>query len=119
MALISKIPAIIAGLPGATDRGVHRAAGMVHDLATQLAPEDTGALKASGRVEPEEPNGGGTYQVIFGGGNSGVDYALYVEFGNDNPNYPAQPFLTPAAREIKPVLEIKAELLALIDRNRV
>lgn len=100
---------VMRGAPAAVDRGVHRAATYVKDLAVQLAPEDTGDLKASGAVEPGEPNGGARYRVVFS-----VPYARYVEFGNDNPNYPAQPFLHPAKKEISVRDEVKAELVALI-----
>lgn len=104
------------GVNAAIDRGVFRAATLVEDLATQLAPEDTGALKASGRVEPDAPNGGQAYQVVFGGG--AVDYAQYVERGTDNPNYPAQPYLGPAREAIDLKAEIAAELRALAGKAR-
>jgi hypothetical protein len=47
-----------------------------------------------------------------------VPYATYVEHGNDNPNYPAQPYLTPAVKEIDVRAEVKTELAALIGGAR-
>lgn len=114
---LRKLTAFRAGLPDAIDRGTARAAALVNDLAVQLAPEDEGDLKATGRVEPDAGQGDGTYRVVFGGAsgpNKFVDYAPAVEYGRtDEPNYPAQPYLTPAAREIDIKAEIKAEILAL------
>lgn len=110
---LSRLESIIAGLPGAVDRGNHRAATYVKDLAVQLAPEDSGALKASGRVDPERPDGSGQARVVFGGG--AVTYARVVEQGNpDQPNYPAQPYLRPAQQAIDLKREILAELRALL-----
>lgn len=107
----TRLTALRAKLPEAIDTGVKRAAGMVLNVAQQLVPVDTGALKASGRVEPET-GGNGEYKVIFGG--DGVDYAQYVEYGNDNPNYPAQPFLNPARAEISVAKEVQIEIRKLL-----
>lgn len=101
---------LAAGEAAAIDRGVKRAAEFVADLAQQLAPEQTGALKASVRVRPgPEP---GVYLVTFGGGDTGVDYATFVEYGTHAS--PAQPYLTPALREIDVAKEIAEELKALL-----
>jgi hypothetical protein len=100
----------------AIDRGVHQAASYVADLAAQLAPEKSGALKASGRVEPEAPDGSKEYRVVFGGG--AVDYARYVEEGTDNPNYPVQPYLAPAVQQISVKAEIKAAIADLAARSK-
>ena len=63
----------------------------VFDVSQQLCPVDTGALRASGRVEPNGPD-----QVIIAyGDDEKVTYAKYQEFGTVN--MAAQPFLTPAA----------------------
>ena len=104
------------GLPAAIDRGVYNAAVAIEDLATQLAPEDSGDLKASGHVEPATPNGSMTYSVVFGGGD--VGYARYPVFRTDNPNYPVQPYLHPAAKQISPKVEIQAAIRALAQRSR-
>jgi hypothetical protein len=109
----SGLDALIAGLEGAVDRGVFRAAGYVKTLAVDLAPEDSGDLKKSGHLEPSAATGGGSYRVVFD-----VPYATYVEHGNDNPNYPAQPYLTPAVKEIDVRAEVKAEVAALIGGAR-
>lgn len=113
----AKLAAFRAGIPAAIDRGVRQAAVHITDLAVQLAPEDEGDLKATGRVEPAAGQGDGTYQVVFGGidgPNKPVDYARAVEFGTDVSE--AQPFLTPAKEAIDVKAEIAAELRALVRR---
>ncbi len=113
MAWTSRMAAIAAGVGPAIDRGVHRGATYIKDLAVQLAPEKTGALKASGHVEPASPDGSGTAKVIFD-----VEYAATVEYGrSDLPEYPAQPFVAPAVKTIKVKKEVQAELRALIRRG--
>lgn len=117
MPWVSNLGAIAAGVQAAIDKGVHQAATHIEDLATQLAPEDTGALKRSGHVEPERPDGSGLAKVVFGGGD--VGYAAIVELGDpDNTNYPAQPYLTPAVREIDIGKEVGAQIRDLVARNR-
>lgn len=103
----------LAGLDLAIDCGVHRAATMVKDLAVQLAPEDSGDLKKSGHVEPPAPDGSGVATVVFD-----APYACYVEYGTSEPNYPAQPFLGPARKEIDLKREIAQELRDLANRSR-
>jgi HK97 gp10 family phage protein len=65
----------------------------VESLAKQLAPVDTGALRASIRTEYSE--GGLTFRT-----GSDLDYAPFVEFGTAVS--PAQPFLFPAFEAIRP-----------------
>lgn len=104
-----------AGLESAIDRGVFNAAVAIEDLATQLAPVDTGALQASGQVRPNSPDGSMTYQVVFGGGD--VDYAVYVEQGTDT--NPAQPYLEPALNQINIKAEVQASIRALAQKSQV
>lgn len=112
MPLKSSIPAIRAGLRDATARGVRRAAGHVADLARQLAPIDTGALRRSIRVE----DGTTDTQVAVTAGRGLADIrAIAQEFGTVY--QPAQPYMTPAARAIKPEIEVAAELQALYQRS--
>lgn len=112
------ITAFLAGLDPAIDTGARRGAGFVKDLSQQLAPEDRGDLKRSHRVEPGEKPG--AYRVIAGGGDTGVNYAHIVELGDpDNPNYPAQPYMGPAADAIDVALEIAEDVIALAERSRV
>lgn len=114
---LRKLNAFRAGVPAAIDRGTHQGAVFIKDLAVQLAPEDEGDLKTTGRVEPEAGQGDGTYQVIFGGQagpNKYVDYPRPVEFGTEDSA--AQPFLTPAKEQIDVKAEIAAELRALLRR---
>ena len=113
----AKLTALRAGVPAAIDRGVHQAAVHLTDLAVQLAPEDEGDLKATGRVEPDAGQGDGESRVVFGGQdgpNKYVDYARHVEFGTDVSE--AQPFLTPAKEQIDVQAEIARELRALLRR---
>lgn len=45
-------------------------------VAQDLCPVRTGALRRSGRIVHQ---GGNKYAVVFGGGDTGVNYAWYVE----------------------------------------
>jgi hypothetical protein len=111
------------GLDEAIDRGTHARATRVKDKAVENAPEDEGDLKETGRVEPEQPDGSMEARVVFGGksgSNKYVDYADVVEEGDpDRPNYPAQPYLGPAARDVDDLADVAAELQALIQRSRI
>lgn len=114
MAWVSRFTQIADGVPGAIDRGTFRAATYIKDLAVELAPEESGDLKASGHLEPAAANGGGEYKVVFG-----MPYSATVEFGrSDMPQYPAQPYLGPAVKEIKVRKEIAAEMRALLKGSR-
>ena len=101
-----------SGLPDAIDAGAKQAAAYVADLAAELAPEDTGALKASIHADPDAPAGVG--RVVAGG--DGIDYAGYVEYGTQHS--PAQPYLTPALRAINVKTEIKKAIQDLVTRSR-
>ena len=108
---LDTLRALKGRIPQAIDRGTARAAGMIRDLAVQLAPEDEGDLKATGRVEPAPGAGAGVYTIVFGdasGPNKFVDYAAYVEYGTADS--PAQPFLTPAVHAVNLAAEIAKEL---------
>ncbi len=114
MAWKSRFTTIAAGTAPAIDRATHRTADYIRDLAVQLAPEDSGDLKRSGHLDKEAPDGSLEYQVIFD-----MPYSAAVEYGrSDLPAYPAQPFLTPATRQISLVKEIRAELRALLRNGR-
>jgi len=108
MALRSRIPAIRAGLNAAAARGVARAGGYIVNLAQQLCPVDTGALRASIRLEPAQP----ALKMYVKAGGGQVDYAGYVEFGTSRSL--AQPYLTPAVRAIDVRREVAEELKDLI-----
>lgn len=82
--------------------GVQRGGLMIVDLAQQLCPVDTGALRGSIRLEPEAP---ALEMTVKAGGVNGVDYAAYVEYGTSVS--PAQPYLTPAAKAIKVRAEVR------------
>jgi HK97 gp10 family phage protein len=112
--LKSNFGRIAADLSRAAARGNHRAAGFVADLAAQLAPVDTGGLRASIRVEtgPDEPT-----QVVTAGRGLPDIRAVAQEYGTVTA--PSQPFMTPAARAVRPAKEIAAEVEALVRSNAV
>lgn len=112
----TKLLRIKHGLFPAISRGLYRGARYIRDVSTQLAPVDEGDLRSSGRVEPDH-EGDDTYRIIFGGipgPHKFVDYAAYVEKGTSNPNYPAQPYLRPAAKAIDVKKEVIDEIRKLI-----
>jgi hypothetical protein len=67
-----------------------RLAGQMVDDARRLAPVDTGALKASGRVTRMSAE---LWRISFGGGLPD-GRAVYNELGTVN--MPAQPYIRPA-----------------------
>lgn len=101
---LSRLRRIIAGEPAAIDRASKAYADAVAELAQQLAPYATGALRASIHTEPE---GERSYKVV-----AGVPYAVYVEFGTRY--MAAQPFLTPAWRHIRPLPFYAREIAELV-----
>lgn len=114
MPLKSNIGKIRAGLNKAVATGNYRAAGFVADLAAQLAPEDEGDLKRSIKVVTEESD---LQQVVTAGEGLPDPRAIMNEYGGITINYPAQPYMTPAARAIKPEQEVVAEVVALYRSN--
>lgn len=79
-------------------------ANEVVDLASQLAPEDTGALKTSGKAVL---TGNRTVAITFGEGLSD-DRATAQEYGTIF--MPAQPYLRPALEQVDILAHIKAAL---------
>lgn len=117
MALKSNLGKIARGLDPALDRAAYATAADVAALERQLTPVDSGDLKGSERIEPARGSGAGQYQVVAGEPGS-VDYAVFVERGTTNPNYPEQPYAEPAARAIDPTFRAKRELNDLARKNR-
>lgn len=111
MTLKSNIPQLRAGLRAAVRAGVKDAAELAANLATQLVPVDSGDLKRSITTRPGKDDL--TVEVVAGGG--GVGYAGFVEYGTVSS--PAQPFLTPAVRAIKPQVEIARQVFELMKRS--
>ena len=66
-------------------------AEVAEDIAKQLVPVASGALKKTIRVEPNARTGSASVVA----GSDEVDYAAAVEYGTRHS--PAQPFLGPAA----------------------
>ena len=83
-------------MPSALDKVAH----LILGEAKKLAPVETGALRASGRVVRVNQ-----YQRIvqFGGSGSGVNYAQAVEFGTMRQR--PQPFLYPAVMKNKKAIK--------------
>jgi len=83
-------------IKGAVRKGVvkvvNETAEEVLSIAQQLAPEDTGELRASGHLEPKNNNE--IQQVVFD-----APHARFVEFGTSKMG--AQPFLRPAIASVK------------------
>jgi HK97 gp10 family phage protein len=104
----NSIPAIIAGLPAAIDGAMEDTANDIGSLAQDLAPEKTGDLKRSKKVEKR----GAFWTVIFA-----IFYAVFVEYGTDKSE--AQPFLTPAVRNISLTFRLKERLNTLFAKNKV
>ena len=77
--------------------------------AKRRCPVDTGALRASGRVEKK---GWKQRDIVFGGHGTGVDYAEYVEYGTLY--MVAQPYLRPAM--MKAQMTMKAEAFAQLNK---
>jgi HK97 gp10 family phage protein len=75
------------------EEGLEAAGKLIVNLASQLAPEDTGKLKESGDYTVE----GKVLEVSFGNGLSD-DRAIAQEYGTMF--MPAQPYLSVAVREI-------------------
>lgn len=96
---------IRAGLPEAMERGIERGANLIADLARQLAPEKTGALKRS--IEVVDGPHALARRVV-----ASADYAVFVEFGTRDSE--AQPFMTPARQNIDVQAEVAAEVRKLV-----
>ena len=77
----------------------------VLDVSQQFVPVDTGALKASGRVEIETAATNRTAFIGYGDGEE-IDYAKYQEYGTSQ--MAAQPFLTPAMAQAASIVEARA-----------
>lgn len=102
---LSRLRRVIKGEPAALDRAARNCAGAVRDLAKQLCPVDTGALRASIHVRREGREA--VYSIV-----APLDYAGYVEYGTHKME--AQPYLTPAIRHIDPLPYFQKEIGALL-----
>jgi len=91
---------ILSDVPGALLQG----AKDIVDLASQLAPEDTGDLKRSGRIEQKSKN---VIEISFGN-DLPDERAIAQEYGTSV--MPAQPYLTPALREVDILFHVKKAL---------
>jgi len=88
--------------------GIATAADMIVDLASQLAPVDSGELRDSGQVHNE-----GEYTHITFGNGLPDDRAIAQEYGTVY--MPAQPYLSVAVKEIDIVAEVaKAVMRRLV-----
>lgn len=102
----------------AVDRGVEQAAVYVADLASQLAPYDSTAnhKHLNESIVVRGVKGSRKRQVVAGDG-LGDPRAILNEYGGDSIDYPAQPYLTPAAEAIDVKREVQKEVQALVRRS--
>lgn len=106
MKLVSNFKHLARQAPIAAHRALIKTGEDVADLASQLAPVDTGALRDSYRSEVISES-----EIQIG---SELDYAVYQEFGTSE--IPAQPHLTPAFHQAESTFpvnlleEIKKEI---------
>lgn len=89
MVLKSNLSKIARLAPHLASEALIQTGADIADLAKQLVPVDTGALRQSIGAVPVSSE-----KVIVGAGNGAVDYAAHVEYGTST--QAAQPFLTPA-----------------------
>lgn len=85
-------------------QGLLEGAKDIVDLASQLAPRDTGVLADSGKAEIV---GDGKVEVSFGN-DIEDDRAIAQEYGTSV--MPAQPYLLPAIRNVDILLHVKEQL---------
>ena len=102
---LTRLRRALQGSPQAIDRGAKAYAEAVGDLAQQLAPVDTGELRESKEIEPGDRTG--AYRVVFR-----AKHAAPVEFGTYKMS--AQPFLTPALRNVDPLPFFSREIREMI-----
>jgi hypothetical protein len=121
MPLKSNLAKIRRGLKPAHARANRRSAELIVDVAQQLAPYDNSPerepgphLKDTIKVASDE---GEVRQVVTAGEGLNDPRAVVNEYGGTSINFPAQPYMTPAAEAIKPAVEVKKELLDLYRSN--
>lgn len=102
---LQKMATVLQAIEHGIVEGLEQSGKHIVTLASELAPEDTGALKGSGYSEV-------------------INSTLYVSFGNDLPDeravaqeygtlyMPAQPYLSVAVKEIDIVEEIARAIRA-------
>lgn len=95
MAVRSRLGAAARAITAGLDPAVRAAADDGKAVRDRLAPVDTGALKASGRVVKVAP---AHYQIREGAGLPDAR-AIYTEYGTARQR--AQPHMTPAAEHIR------------------
>lgn len=101
--LVNNMAILQRAIPESIDEGLAQAGKYIVDLASQLAPEDTGELKGSGESEVSNH----VLYVSFGNGLPD-DRALAQEYGTVY--MPAQPYLHPALKEIDITAEVATSL---------
>lgn len=96
--LRSDLTRIARKAPELAHAALKQTADDILDLAKQLAPVDTGALRGSGRTEMRGEN-----TAVIGFGSPEIDYAKYQEYGTSR--MAAQPYLTPAFAQARQTFE--------------
>lgn len=105
---LSKLQSIQRGIDTAFSEGLSSAGSMIVELASQLAPKDTGDLSNSGESILTTPR---MVEVSFGNGLSD-SRAVVQEYGSVL--MPAQPYLTPALRAVDIGLEVQKALKRIL-----
>ena len=96
------LDALIAQVEKAQRKALREMGRVVLKKAKEYAPEDTGALMESGRVELR---GKDSVAIVFGGGPKTVRYALSVHEGPVRVRSGRKAFLRDAIMDTKPILE--------------
>lgn len=100
----TRLRKLAMSIDDALAEGLQDAGEMIKDLASELAPKETGDLSTSGKSELIDSH---TVEISFGNDLSDAR-AIAQEFGTYN--MAAQPFLGPAANTIDVVLEVAKAL---------
>lgn len=104
-ALAADLGASAEGVPEIAWKVVHKTAADISATAKQLAPVDTGTMRAS--IGYQTDRLAGSIRAVIG---PTVNYAPYVEFGTSR--QPPQPFMGPAADRHAPGFYRAMEIIA-------
>jgi hypothetical protein len=106
---VAKMITLIQSIKEGTIEGLNIAGDHIIDLASQLAPEDTGELKLSGGKQVV----GDTLTVSFGNGLPD-DRAIAQEYGTIF--MPPQPYLGPAVANIDIVQDMADAIISKLNK---
>jgi HK97 gp10 family phage protein len=98
----NKLPRIPSALNGQVLNMLNQTAHETVDLTQQLAPVDSGHLRASVKVQ-KEARPGSLKSIV----EVGADYGIFVEYGTAHQE--AEPFFTPALEGMRPIFKQRRE----------